>query len=490
MPLVTFVQNNRWLTVVPVLLLAAGLAGRQLNTWAYAPDESYTMITAGARGFGPRSLAETLQVGVVNELDLAIGWMLGMNLWGSVVGWSTVAVRALSWFAGLVTLALVFRAGRSLFAFEAGLFAVLLLGVSILFVSYMHVARLYTSITMFSILALWSYWRLAIDSRPTSRRHQAALLLGGVGLIDTHILAALMLPAIGLIHLLFLRRDRRWWRVALLLAIVALAVLPELSFLLRDAGNYSARITGHETAPAMTIRLLFALSNSLVSLPQLVGLPLLLLSMVLLVVLLFRRPGNAQHNGWFLAVVALLHCLLILAVNEVIGVLRYLDRIRYFMGSWPVIALLGGHGVHQLWLKRRRLAEWLLVALVASGVALNLRSGIYLTYATYDLTLIHLADQALQQQARPDDLLLMEDIEPNAFYERNLHQPRVVFSRESDPDAVARQASGHERVWLLARGADSVIEGSLSEDLRPCDVAVRRKELVLTLYARSEADCA
>ncbi len=478
------------MTVVAVLLLAALLAGRQLNTWAYAPDESYTMISAGARGFGPRSLAETLQVGIVNELDLAVGWMLGMNLWGSVVGWSTVATRALSWFAGLMTLALVYRVGRSLFAFEAGLFAALLLGVSILFVSYMHVARLYTSVTMFSILVLWSYWRLAIDSRRRSRRHQAALLLGGVALIDTHFLAALMLPAIGLIHLLFLRRDRRWRRVALLLAIVALAVLPELSFLLRDAGNYSSSISGHMTSPAMTIRLLYALSNSLVSLPQLAGLPLLLASAVLLVVLVFRRPGNAQHTGWFLALVALLHCLLILAVNEVIGVLRYPDRIRYFMGSWPVLALLGGHGLHQLWHRRRRLAEWLLVAIVASGVALNLRSGIHLTYATYNLTFIHLADQVLQQHAREGDLLLMDELDLNAFYEKNLHRPREFLDKGSDPDVVARQVAGHERVWLLAGEPDSDYEDALSAQMQRCRRPVNRGSLVLTLYARSEADCA
>lgn len=159
------------------------------------------------------------------------------------------------------------------------------------------------------------------------------------------------------------------------------------------------------------------------------------------------------------------------------------------MVLWPPLALLAGFGIWRLKQVHGRLADRLLVAFIASGLALILRSGIYLTYASYNVSYLHLADQSLQQQARPDDLLLMEDIILNNFYQENLHQPRVVFVQGSDPDVVARQVAGHERVWLLARGADSVVEGSLPEDLRPCDVAVRRKELVLTLYARSEADC-
>lgn len=488
-PMPRFVQNNRWLTIVPVILLAAWLAGRQLNTWAFAPDESHSMITAGARDFGPRSIADTLQVGIVREWDQAFGWMLAMNLWGKVVGWSTVAIRAFSWLAGLLTLATVYRAGRSFFTHEAGLIAALLLMVSTLFVSYMHVARVYTLVTLFSTLLLWSYWRLAIDPRLPSRKHLPALLLGGVGLFYTQFLAALMVPLVGVFHLFFARRGRYWWQVTTLLALAGLSFIPQLTVLLRGMENYSSGAFVPQTAAQMTVRLLHTLTNSLVSPPQLAGPPLLLVLILLLVVLLWRRPREGPNLAWFFAGIVLLHFLLILAVNEVIGVLRYLDRVRYFLVLWPPIALLAGYGIWQLRHRYRRLAEWLLVALVASGIALNLRSGIYLSYATYDHTLIHLADQALQQQARPDDLLLMEEVGLNAFYEKNLHQPRVVFSRGSDSDVVARQVAGHERVWLLARGADSVIEGSLSEDLRRCNVAVRRKDLVLTLYARSEADC-
>ena len=56
----TTLNANRWLWVIPLLLLAALLAGRRLNSWSFSADEASTMISAGARSFGPLTLAETL----------------------------------------------------------------------------------------------------------------------------------------------------------------------------------------------------------------------------------------------------------------------------------------------------------------------------------------------------------------------------------------------------------------------------------------------
>ena len=481
--------DHRWLIVVPVLLLAALLAGRKLNTWAFSPDESSTMIAAGARDFGPRTPGEAVQAQNSRAADQAFGWALVINLWGRLAGWSPVAVRASAWLAGLLSLALVYRVGRSLFTHEAGAMAALLMTASTLFVSYMHVARTFTLVTLFSSLALWGYWRLAIDPRPPARRHLAGLVTGGIGLLYTHYLAALLLLATGLFHLVFVRKDRRWWRVFLIFALIAITVTPELTVLFRAADLYMAKATPPLTASAMVIHILYSLTNSLASLPQRTGPVLLIVFLVALVFLMLRQARRAHRFGSFLGMVVLLHITLILAINEVIGVLWFLDRIRYFLVLWPAIALLAGCGIWQLRRRQRRLAEWLLVAVVASGVALILRTGIYLSYATYNQTFIHLADQAMQQQARPDDLLLLQETDLNAFYEGVLHRPREIWTRGSDPDVVARQVAAHERIWLLAGEADSAVEHRLSQDMRLCDRAVNRKDLKLTLFARSERDC-
>ena len=46
---------------------------------------------------------------------------------------------------------------------------------------------------------------------------QAGLLLGSVGLLYSHYFCALFLPALGLFHLLFVPKNRRWWQPVLLL---------------------------------------------------------------------------------------------------------------------------------------------------------------------------------------------------------------------------------------------------------------------------------
>ena len=476
--------------VVPAVLLAAMLAGRQLNSWAFSPDESVTMITAGARDYGPLTPAEALQTENTWAPDQAFGWVLVLNRWGALAGWSPVAMRAGAWLAGLLSLALVYRAGRSLLSHEAGAIAALLLASSTLFVSWMHVGRVYTLVTVFSSLALWGYWRLGVDTRRAGRRHWAGLLLGGVGLLYTHYLAALILAAVGLFHLAFARKDRRWWRVLLLLALMALSALPQLTALLRAADIYAASGEPVVTAASMAVRILHALGNGLVSLPQAAGPALLLLMLVALLMLLRRQARGDYHAGRYLGIVILVHIFLIFAINEVIGVMWYQDRVRYFLVLWPPLALLAGHGICRLWRSKARLAEWLLVAFVAVGVALILRSGVYFSYATYNQSFIHLADQALQREARPDDLLLLDEgIDLNMFYEGVFFTPRLTFTTDSEPQSLQQQVDRRERVWLLARDARNVVEERLAGELHFCRRPVNRGSLALTLYARSEAEC-
>ena len=311
-----------------------------------------------------------------------------------------------------------------------------------------------------------------------------------MGLLYTHYLAALLLVVIGLFHLAFARRGRRWRGIALLLAPVAASAAPQLSVLLRATDFYMGRDGPVVSAPAMAVRIVYALANGLVSLPQVLGPLLLLATAAVLLRLLLREARGGHDAARFLGIVVLGHVFLVLAVNEAVGVLWYLDRVRYFLALWPALALLAGHGVWHLRRRRPRLADWLLAAVVASGAALILRSTIYQTYAAYNLSFIHLADQALQREARPEDLLLIEDaVDLNLFYQGALHRPRVVWSRDGDAEAAARAAAGRGRVWLLAVESGGAVEARMSQDMRVCRRPVRRKGMALTLYARSEADC-
>ena len=82
------------------------------------------------------------------------GWPILLAIWGRIVGWSEVAVRALSLFFGMLTLAWVYRTGRDLLAPRAGLFAALLLSASVFFLAYMIHARAFTLIALCSTLCI------------------------------------------------------------------------------------------------------------------------------------------------------------------------------------------------------------------------------------------------------------------------------------------------------------------------------------------------
>ncbi|MDE0608293.1 MAG: glycosyltransferase family 39 protein [Anaerolineaceae bacterium] len=488
---------------MPVLLLAALLAGRQLNTWAFSNDEASTMIAAGARNFGPLSPMEALQNLNERAPDQAFGWTLIMNLWGSLVGWSSLAARSLAWLTGLVALSLIYRAGRSLFTHEAGLVAILLLASSSYFASYLHVARTFTLVALLNTLFLWSYWRLVSGVHPTTRRPYVGLVLGGSGLLYAHYFAAVMVPAVGLYHLLLVRKDRRWTQVTLALMLIMLSALPEMQVLLTGAElnylRYAIDSGNLMSGPETAIRLLYMLGNSLVSLPQRAGPAIVLLFLALLLLLLRIRPCKERsRTARFIGIVVLLFTLMMLGINEIMHMML-VDRMRYFMALWPPAALLGGIGLWRLGQVNRRLADWLLVFVFASGVALILRTDIYLSVDHYNPARLHLAEQALARLAGPEDLLLLDEkvlgFGPNAspvirkYYTGVLHHPYLLLTAQSGFGQSASPFRNHARVWLLAYEANSAFEEKLNASMHNCRSPVRRKSAFLTLYAHNRADC-
>ena len=420
-----------------------------------------------------------------------------MNRWGAVVGWSTVAARALSWLTGLLTLALVYRAGRSLFGRQIGVIAVLLLVTSVFFISYLHIARVFTTAAMLTLLTLWCYWNVALQARPSGRRGQAGLLLAATGLIYAHYFAALLLPALGLFHLFFVHKDRRWWRATLIFAVVALGALPELAVLRQgmewNRQRFDLNARGLDSPEAL-LRILYTVTNSIVDLPQQLGPVVLLVLLLALLLLLWRRPSGAMPAAWFLGVTVLLMALLAPGANEFVRVL-WSSRARYLIGLWPPLALLAGAGLCWLGRRRQRFADWLLALWLAASIVLLLRTPLYQKFQFYHLSHVHLADQALVQLAQADDFLLLEtgmitsDTHILDYYSGVWEYPREFVMLAGEHDQALTRARAHERVWLMVSEADSEIERALTGGMVFCQRPVKRKGTVLTLYARTETDC-
>ena len=136
-----------------------------------------------------------------------VGAML-LSIWGRVAGWSEFAIRALSLFVGLLTLAWVYRTGRDFFTPAAGLIAALLLSASVFHLVYMTRNGSLCAVSLCVAICIWYYWRVALYSQQPGRGAQAGLLLGSIGLLYSHYLGALLLPVSAWFHLLFVPKNR------------------------------------------------------------------------------------------------------------------------------------------------------------------------------------------------------------------------------------------------------------------------------------------
>ena len=332
------------------LLLAAALVAPILGRDVFDVDESATMMGAGARHLGPFTLAEAVHTSVSRWPGQAWGHVVVFSLWGRVAGWSELAIRALPWLTGLLTLAWVYRLGRALFTARIALTATLLLSTSVAFLTYMHIARSYAFALLFTAIVLWGYWRVALCPRTPGPGARAALMLGATGLLYTHYFGALLLPALALFHLVFVRKERRWWQPVALLGLAVLLALPQLPDLLGgiefNRANEQLNASALHYPEVMSLFLRY-LSNGLLDVRQPVS-NLLALALPLPLLIYGRcsryrrqKPGVA----WYLLLTCALLLLLLLGANEWLQVLET-NRIRYLATLWPPAVLLISQYVH------------------------------------------------------------------------------------------------------------------------------------------------
>ena len=205
------------------------------------------------------------------------------------------------------------------------------------------------------MICIWCYWRVALHKRSPGRGAQAGLLLGSIGLLYSHYFGALLLPVLGLFHILFVPKHRRWWRPVLLFGLAALVAALQIPHFLRglthtEVENLDNRLL---TAPALLSHLLRYMTNGVFDpTPPFSELLLLTLPLVLVLVTLRRqRKENWGSAIWLLLFTSVTLLALVIAINEMLRVVVE-NRIRYLMPLWPLTALLVGAGLWRLASKR------------------------------------------------------------------------------------------------------------------------------------------
>ena len=474
------------------LLLAAALTIPLLNVDAFNGDEPASLLAAGINRSGPLSLVDAWNN--VNARQ-ALGWPTLLAIWGRLVGWSEVAVRALPLFAGCLTLACVYRTGRDFLAPRAGLLATLLLSTSVFFLAYMIHARSFTLVSLFTTLSIWSYWRMALHPQSPGRAAQAGLLLGSASLLYMHYFCALFLPGLGLFHLFFVARNRRWWQTVYLLVLAALLAMLQLPGFLQGLNDTAIKESLHNRAlpaPALVSHFVSNLTNGLLDpYPPLNGLLLISLPLALtLVVLLCLRGVIGVSSLCLLAFTSLAALALMITINEIAKVIVD-NRIRYLMPLWPLTALLVGAGLWHLASIHLRLVAGLLALWLISGAWLTLATDSRYAAGYFFHSDIHRFFRAASEHVPASELLIMDFEVANRnerlVNARSLDGPwETLYRYREDPYETIRPINtAYPFLWLVYRTKDRVSMAGLPQELGRvfCERTLDEWGLILERYA-------
>ncbi|MCY3946979.1 MAG: glycosyltransferase family 39 protein [Anaerolineaceae bacterium] len=490
-----------WLVLAP-LLLAALLSSIQLDDNAFNRDEFKSLYSAGMYASGPGTLQEVWRHVEETRPNQSQGWSKLLFVWGRLVGWHEPAIRSLSAFAGLLTIAWLYRAGMALFSPQVALLAVLLSSASVFFLAYMAIARVFTLVALNTTLVLWSYWRLTQATRPAGHSMLAVLFASGAGPLYSHYFAALFLPALGIYHLLFVTRGRRWWQVsaaltlALLLALLqAPGFLNGLSLSREDASLADKAMT-HADIPG---RLIYALSNYLVTLQGQAGTMFVAVLLVFLLLSTWRKLRSFSPTGavWLLSFVTATTFLFIVGANEVVRVIEQ-KRIRYMMSLFPPIALLAGYALRNCLRAFPHASAGLLVFWLFLGPVLVLNQTDF--HAFRFSTTFHHVQRLLQERASVSDLVVLQSSlgDGEVLYLHPLYIPlsdnawKTEFWNGMGPLGDALPVwSPYSSIWLIFE-ADTGGFGfteSNAPGLHLCERLDNMAGYTLERHARATSDC-
>ena len=164
-------------------------------------------------------------------------------------------------------------------------------------------AELYAPVALCAVICVWYYWRVALRSAAARKGAQAGLLLGSDRpALFTLSSAHCCCPSLGLFHLLFVPKDRRWWRPVLLLR-ARLRWLPPCNSRLCYRGGKAISEGGTQRAPPVGTSNSFTppefdMTNGLVDAipPALASIVLLALLLLCLVAILLRSVQGLMQG--------------------------------------------------------------------------------------------------------------------------------------------------------------------------------------------------
>lgn len=291
------------------LLTFYAAAVANLKRFPIGNDEynSWNRILDSATGT-PYSLKQTVDDVIVESPQHGPAYFLLLNAWRTLVGSELFALRLLSVYFALLTVAVTYRLAASVGNQELGLTAFFIAVFLAYILYYSHLARMYTLLPMTSGWLLWSYARVIQPGRTPSRGVWLTLLSAAALMLYVHYFGIMLLAALGLYHLVVAKKNRRWLSVSQVLVAAGFLFLPWLPVVIDGFPGRPDVADTRLTLLNSLLHILRLLSNGLFIIP-----PLALVA----VALNYRRLKPGEIFVSFIAVATLL---LVLLSNELVAI--------------------------------------------------------------------------------------------------------------------------------------------------------------------------
>ena len=194
--------------MVIVLLMTFTFGANGLNTDVIWADELTSVGHMGAFD-SPRSPTQIIDsIADKSSQHMPLYFLMGAG-WAQVAGWSHASLRIISALAGVMLMAWMYRFGTDVISRRTGIVASFLLGSSAFMVIYLHEIRMYALFMIFAVMHSWLYWRLA-HRRQVTRLTWLLFVVTTSALFYTHIFSTVLFAGLGIYHILFISKSRKW----------------------------------------------------------------------------------------------------------------------------------------------------------------------------------------------------------------------------------------------------------------------------------------
>jgi len=171
--------------IVATLAVNGGLIASTIGKWSVWHDEGFSIMLAQ---YPVKELLSRAALDVHPPL-----YYLLLKAWGSVFGWSDIAVRSLSALLGLVAIALTLLLCHKFFGKRPTILLAPMLAIAPVLTRYSQEARMYTLAMVLCLAIIYAY--VKFKEVPSSWRWRITFVVASTLLIYTHYFASLILLA-------------------------------------------------------------------------------------------------------------------------------------------------------------------------------------------------------------------------------------------------------------------------------------------------------